>query len=75
MKLPKQGESRGGKREGKPKEGIGFFDFEIFYLVMSTNTYVWHFYNHLHVENNSMAKRIGHETDTVYVKSSPAICS
>ena len=33
------------------------FDFEIFYLVMSTNTYVWHFYNHLHVENNSMAKK------------------
>ena len=23
MKLPKQGENRGGKREGKPKKGIG----------------------------------------------------
>ena len=23
MKLPKQGENRGGKKEGKPKKGIG----------------------------------------------------
>ena len=62
-------------RRGTGAVGFFYFHFEKFYLVMNINTYDISTITTILKYFVQWPKRMGHETDTVYVKSSPIFCS